>query len=570
MNENKTKKSKAPLLIGLVIALVIVVVASVMMALNWQVVSNSFRKLTMSPENYSRYVLTENAKKTSSYYGALYEKHLLNGLFSKDVDASTSLSFQITDSGFEWLDDAGAFDELDFDYEDYDILSEVMSVNYSCKHSDNLSYISFGFAAGKQSLGSLEVLFDKDDQMVYTRAPEFIDDWAAMSLDDFYDDDEIDDLFMVLDGFDQVGEILITREQLESICNRYIAIACDNLEDLEVGKETLEVGDLEQKVTTITISIDDDTMVNIIVALCEELLEDKEITSIIEDIGDLDFVEEYDLLDDYEDFLDNLEDALDDVDDLEDALEDIDFEYTLYVDNKGNIIGTNYTIESDYTEIEIFAAYLISGTNFAVEVVVEEDGDEKLVLSGEGKVSGLLFSGELTLEIDGDEFEVEISDVDWLNWADGYVNGSFTISFDQFGKKIPKPLRDTAIVIDIDGKTDLYKVSLVEDKDTLIFLELATTINNDASLSTPKHTFDIVDIDDMEDYLDEMDFSDLEDLVDELEIYDFDDIVDDIKDELLWEARYGIPIETLFITEFGIPTNPWVPLMALILAEEFF
>lgn len=58
----------------------------------------------MSNDKYAQYVLIKNAEKNAEYYGKMYDKSVLS-LFKDNIEATTTLSFQVTEEGFEFLED---------------------------------------------------------------------------------------------------------------------------------------------------------------------------------------------------------------------------------------------------------------------------------------------------------------------------------------------------------------------------------------------------------------------------------------------------------------------------------
>lgn len=575
------KKSKFPIILVAIIAIVAVIAAVI--GLNYKAINNSIKKATMSPEEYARYIISNNAHKTAEFYRTLYEKNLTNGIFSDNVDATTSLSFQITEEGFEFLDDMDV--DVD-DIEDAAIFKDKLSVSYTAKHAGEASFISLGFTSGKKSLGSAELIFDKANQMVYVRMPEFGKDYASIALEDFYTDEEIDDLYTIIDSLDQVGEVLISGEQLESIITRYQDIVIAQIDDVEVSKETLEVGDLKQKVTAIEIEIDGELAYDALIAIAEEFVNDEEIAGIIENISTIDYIEDADdFIESYEGFLDEMEDALDEMDEYMDE-DDTSYTITLYVDNKGEVVGTKVEGESSFTydhydwevddyvketvttEVEFFGAYVISGSKFAFEAYAKEDGDTELSIKGDGKAKGTKLSGEFTVKADGEKVKFNIENLDFTKWSKGIIDAKITFDFDQFGKEIPKEVRDLSIAITLNGSKDTYSLSLENEGQLLMLAEVSTSISNKASISIPKKAVALEDGDDIEDYIDDLDFSSLEDLLDDLDVDDADDIIDELGEELAWYVENNLPIETLLVPEVGIPTNPIVPVIAGVTAPQ--
>ena len=578
------KKSKMPIIIAI---LLVVAVVGVLVALNFKVINNSIKKATMSNDKYAQYVLIKNAEKNAEYYGKMYDKSVLS-LFEDNIEATTTLSFQVTEEGFEFLED----NDVDVEnLEDIALFKEKIALSYTCKHDGDLSYLSVGASAGKESLASTELIFDKANQMVYIRFPEFGEDYAAMDLEDFYDDDEIDELFEIIDSIDEIGNILIPADKLEGIIKRYQKIALEQITDVDMSTETLEVGDLEQKVTVLEVELDMEDIANIFVAVAEELIEDEEIKGIVEDISEIEYIEDADeFVEDYEQMLDELEDALDDIEDeLDDADEDVSVTLSFYVNNKGEIIGSKAYMYNEYSyesydwdtdknktktverEMEVFFGYIIKGGKFAVEMYMEEDGETEMSIEGEGKANGSKLTGEFTAEVDDEELVLNIEDLDWNKLNEGIVDAKISFDFDQFGKDVPKAMRDLSIVVSLEGSKDTYGISLSEDGTALMTLEVSTTVNNKTSVSVPKNTVEVADAEDIADYIEDLDFSKIDDIIDDMDLdfdFDTDDIIDEVSEEIGEFVEDGLPIEILLVPEIGMPTSPFIPILAGIMAPQ--
>ncbi len=581
--ETTKKKSKFPVVLVLILAFVAII--AVVVALNFKVVKNTIKKATLSDEAYAQYILKENAKQGAEFYGNMYDKNILS-IFKDNIDATSTISFQITEDGFDFLED----NDVDVDeIEDIEIFKDKMALNYTCKHDGDLSFISFGYSSGKESLASAELLFDKANQMVYIRFPEFGSDYAALDLEDFYDDDEIDDLFAIIDSIDEIGNILIPADQLVSIIERYQGVIIEKIDDVEISKETLEVGDLEQKVTAIEFEMDVEKLAEIVVAVAEEFVDDEEIMQIVENISEIEYIEDADeFVEDYEQFLEELEDELDDIDEeLEDSDEEGSVTFTLYVDNKGEVIGSKMYFYSEYSyetydwdkddyitrevedEMEFFCGYIVKGGKFALEMYADENGNREMSVTGEGKAKGTKLSGEFTAEVDDEELELNIDDLDWTKWSQGIVDAKISINFDQFGKEVPKQLRDLSIVITINGSKNTYGVSLCEDDTLLMTAELTNTLNNNAKISVPKNVVEVTDADDIADYIEDLDFSKLEDIIDDMDLpIDTDDIVEELAEGVGVFVEDSLPIEILLVPEIGVPANPYIPVLAGIMAPQ--
>ena len=132
-------------------------------------------------------------------------------------------------------------------------------------------------------------------------------------------------------------------------------------------------------------------------------------------------------------------------------------------------------------------------------------------------------------------------------------------------------MRDLSIVVSLEGSKDTYGISLSEDGTALMTLEVSTTINNKTSVSVPKNTVEVADAEDIADYIEDLDFSKIDDIIDDLDLdfdFDTDDIIDEVSEEIGEFVEDGLPIEILLVPEIGMPTNPYIPILAGIMAPQ--
>ena len=107
-----------------------------------------------------------------------------------------------------------------------------------------------------------------------------------------------------------------------------------------------------------------------------------------------------------------------------DMFGDLEFEYSTWIDSKGEIVG----IEFEYEGAKISVIAPESGKKSAIEIKIEANG-QKVVFSGEGVTKGDKLNGEYDLVVFGQEVvTVNVTDYDKKKADDGYINGTFEIA----------------------------------------------------------------------------------------------------------------------------------------------
>lgn len=476
------KKSKGALPFIAIIAAALVVSVLLLVAC-WDYISNGFAKTFMPAEDYYTYVEKSNVENAVSnfydFFGFDDGKEIKNGF-------SGSLKVEIGEEMKEVYEIAGIGDQMDWlEAVEFEVSGNVMPTEVSdMKLSGKLNGVEIISGKMIMDMENGEIYGTVPDLMTkYFRAPlNMVTGNVALPEEGTEATPEANQAFDELKEMMEKIEDAIPSEKVASkLAVKYFELISGCIKEAEKGNEKLEIKDVTQSCTTVTIEIDGDFVIDAMEVVFTEAKSDKDIKKIIRDMAEA--VEE-DPDDVYETFRDGIEDLLDMLEDLDgDDIMSEDITLKNWVSASGEIVAR----EIEIAEVEILIASIENGNKVACEYSVEVEGTKAFEFSGSGKktMTGLL-SGKYSLEATEMEVvEIEVDDFDTKKFEkDGYINGKFYFAFgDDVMEEVLADAPDEVASImenlrlgfDIksDQKSFSFGIMLVNDKDPYVTLTLS-------------------------------------------------------------------------------------------------
>lgn len=333
-----------------------------------------------------------------------------------------------------------------------------------------------------------------------------------------------------IEGIDSVSEMLNdsliqneslrkaipSDDELNALLRKYIKVALDELDGVTVGEDDLEIGDIEETLTTVELEFNEETAINMARALLEEAKKDRKLKSYINDVAKV--LEEEDLFEDadevYDGFIEQIEETLEFLEDVDADADEVIFILKDYVDSSHKVVGRSLHMGDD-SESDPVAFYgtVHDGKDFAFELAVPYVGIEVI---GEGTDKGGVLTGDYIASLHGKEMiklSLEKFDTDAI--SDGKLKGKITIApskalIDQIGgngiEYYGIAIADLALQLDLDvteKKADI-KVNVLVDEEVFAGVNLAYKIGNAPNFKTPSAK-KVVNIDDMDEWMEEID-----------------------------------------------------------------
>ncbi len=453
--KKKVKKfPKAALIVVAVIALVLIVVLA-----NFKTVTNTVNKLVSSEEKYYASVESDEIKELASSVANVYENSFLEYIDYRDLSVDYGVEVELSEDAYEMLAAAiGTDDGKPF---------SKMAVDFFMSFKGDVISAEAAATLGKTQLISAKGVADLKRGEAYGQIAELTDKYIGVNFEEY-----AETISEALAQSDEFLKVLPDKKTVESLLNRYLTIAVENIEGVTEKKDTIKVGDIEQKCTAIRVRIRQKDMEKIAIAILEEAKDDKELISLVADIAaaaaKLEGAEAVDAKEYEEMFQAQIEAALEeakgaesDSDEEDDEESDEDSESAIimnvWVNNKGEVIGRELKFDD-----ETLFVYKMpeKGGKFEFKASLFAEGDE-IILDGSGKKNSSSLSGEFGLKMkEGDEKAVKFIDIDVEKFdtkkiKQGFLNGSFTFSLsDEFMQEADMGMA-SAIIGDYQIKYDV-------------------------------------------------------------------------------------------------------------------
>lgn len=508
-----------------VLVLLIILVANAARLNNWA------HRTFSSPEKYYQYVEKQTVKEAADAISDIYAESMEHAnIFDLGIDGEVSVS--VSEDMWDMFDTVSSLARVDIS-----LLDWLKKANLSGEIAMKDSVLSLNASAGanKDSLLSLEFVGDLKNQMMYLGIPELSGTFLGLDAEDA----SLMEADFPLEEYQtlvkQYLKAMPSKGTVEKLTSKYLKLALKCVDDVKVKKDkTLKAGDVQQSVTRLVVTIDEETAADMARAVLEALAEDKEVEKVIRKMvkiaaehAELLGLDEDDLdADDiYESFQKGIEEELEDMED--DRYGNDSLEMELFVDGKGVIRGRS--IEADGYNVSY--SMPVKGSRFGYELEI----DDELSLEGNGKVSGHKVSGTFEVSVEKVKLPLEIK-VSKFNKSDllrGRLNGTFELALtdkmedlfqdvmnisgmgysrmeEEILRSVTKLLDDFSIVLKASGTDSSadYTLSIRSGKDELLNLGAAIKIGKGSKAKIPsgKSVAEIGDADDLVDWLEDVDW----------------------------------------------------------------
>ncbi|MCM1185865.1 MAG: zinc ribbon domain-containing protein [Lachnoclostridium sp.] len=530
------KSGKAGLFVAIGVAAVLLV-AVVSCVVNAAGISNFMHKTFSSPEEYFQYVMKKEVTAASQRAGGLYSD-MVSKLNFYDVGYDAELTVELGEEVQALMKMAGAYTDLSSDGID---LSKLESFKVGAGVSVKDSTIGCNLTAdiNQAALLSLNSVMDLAQGEAYFQIPELSKTYLGLNMEDYdmvgYYYYDLDSLTEAQEMNKEIVKALPGQADVEKMIQRYMNIIMENMDDVTIGsKKQLKVEGITQNCTEIKVTVDGRTAKKAMEAVIEEALDDKDLkkmlTKAIDATGE--DGDEY-----YDDFVDDLEDLKSELQYI--GQSDSEIVLKIYVDGKGNVIGT----VADFGEDRYSSVLTVTkGSNKAYEISLVEDDENIYSLFGKGQTSRGLLTGEFVLEVEDQSVaEFKVSNLDLKKWESGYFNGSVEIMpssemgellAQEFSAPIASFVEDASITVDCKASAEEaeYKVAVNYDKEKLLSATLAVKRGSGSKASVPdsKSVIMMEDESDLIEYVKDVDWDQLITGLEKTGV--FEELAGDLKD----------------------------------------
>lgn len=512
----KKKFFSSPLITIAVIALAVIIVFS-----NLASLGNNFTKLVKSPEKYFAHVVNSNLDDYVDTFAeslSIYTDGLFNG-----TAADANVSFKVDEELYELLDDIIGEDVS----ENLDWLEDA-GISFNVNSKDSKSNFDVELKVNGVNLGTADFILDPENEKLYIGLTDYNSDYLASEYYGGSIDEEMLDIIKALPKESKVKKLL----------KKYLKIIADSVNDVSESSSEIEAEGISQKVTELYVDVDGELIKNICLNFMKEFTKDKEIKKIVKDIANANGLDEEDFWDDMDSLIEEMEDS--DADDLDNELDNAKF--TIYVDNKGQIVGIKF--KNDYSKFTCITTQ--KGNKFGFSTQIKSYDQTAFKVEGTGKVSGSKRSGEFDVSVSGIKIlNLKLDKINLDLFKDGILNGKITMSlpedtvdlldsnFNSYSSFDFSELSDLSLVINSKTKSlDKSKTEIVinfKDK-SLAKIKIDSDLKKPKNVKIPGDYISTEDYDEIEEWASEFNISKL---IKKLDKANFpDEIIESLEDAL--------------------------------------
>ncbi len=431
-----------------VIAVVAVIVLSIVCYAAIPGVNNWVNKAIMSPEDYFKHVVKSNFKDGAADVSGFIAEYQAMNTAAQSGEANLKLT--VGDGLKNAVKEYGGAEAAQ-------AINWVNTLDVDAKTAtaDYKTSGDFAFSLNGAKIVSMNMAVDAQNGDFYFTVPELNSTTIKASNDRGYYSGPTPNEIIA-----QIVEIIPEEKVTNKLLNRYMECVVEQIDDVDEETDAVEAGDVTQKLTKLTAEIDQETMVNVAIAVLEEAQEDKDLKKIINDIEGLEMFEGEDL-DLYDDFQDGIDDVLDDLEDIDD-FSDESVDFIIWVNGSGEIVGMGMEVE----DTEMSAVYVEKGKNFGAVIAVKNGSNTVFAIEGDGTKSGDKYTGEFDMEVQEAKLAVlKVENFDKKKAEDGLLNGKFTFELSDGAVNMLKMTGADSKLINLLSTAKLVLTSTAETKN---------------------------------------------------------------------------------------------------------
>ncbi|MCR4584608.1 MAG: hypothetical protein K5686_02685 [Lachnospiraceae bacterium] len=534
------KKGKGVLVVVLVILALLVVGLGVALFVFRGSLKNFWARLTKSPDEYLKYVISENMEEHLDAMEEAQKEYMDILAKMDDINMQGGLRVEIDDEILDMIEDAaGAFlansrygssaaysddyydyfdDYYDTDmYDKYDTYDDYYQAEHGSKSSGgadmNLSAYGdigivgsydrkgnlLGLNAGVQVKGGSDVLgvdavFDGDNYTVYGRIPQLNKDYLMIDLSKIMDKNNQKKVDKVLSATADLSAVSMDSKMLRSMYKRYAEAVLDPVKDVKASKVKLPVNDTKMSCRAYEFDLDDGLFKDIVLSVMDEIANDKDLQKWFED-----YLDSLDLgagmtKPDWDTLLDQIDEAEKEVKNIS---FDEEFKCTFYITNEGKITGFSM-LGKEEKDPHFSFAWNLDGTKLDVELTSDltdkNDKTQFMDIKGGGSVKKGKFSGDFSLDLSvlDDKVEFSLEDVEVLDKKN--PSGTFRIGIEQFmtmagaaADDIPDSIKKSELVVSVAGtiKDRTFSIGLENGSGNMIKFTADSKVSASQGVAVP-------------------------------------------------------------------------------------
>lgn len=515
----KKRKRKLPWIISAVAVVLVLAFVAV-----WGfMISGAFLPADAYMQKVEEKAITSMTADLGKVYGTFMSAKPSQNKLQSGAEVETHL--QLGDEVIDALE-AYLFNSSDSDM-DLSFLKDI-SVKGNMAMDGNKTQMIYDLGLNSETILTMSMLVNMKDMEIFMGVPSLSEQFIKIDMGELTGNTPgaavpSVDYEQMTEMIRKMQEMLPDEETFTALVEKYLMLAIEQIEGVDKETETVEVGDVEQKLTVITVKLSEKDVLKIAKAVLKEAKSDSELKSVIKDIGK--FGQEQGIIPNGEDLYNQFKEAIDGaLEALEQKLEDASTKKELvietYVNNKMEIVGRTIKNKA-MDDFEISYITVWKGKNFAFEAKLPKG----IEISGEGTEKKNILNGEYELSVNGvDYLTVELKDYDKKKAEEGYPSFTLLLKPDEelldsmnLGSNPALALLGDDLALEIKFSTTETKANMgfkVLAGKKMLFGITTSTKQTDGKVTEPDNYITVDSDQELESWLETLD---LEELMNKLE-----------------------------------------------------
>ncbi len=468
------KKKKAPIVLGIIAAVVVALGAVV--ACNFSELTGFVIKTFGSDEAYLKYVEKKAFDTYTDDFTEFYGTYI--DQLGKDASGEVQIGLNVSQEALDLVAQTSG-SEMDLDW-----LNDIL-LDMDVTSTEDMQSMDAKLCISDTEILDTQYIYDLKEQKMFLAFLNLSETYFGISMMDEFGYEDYNTMLYNDRGFIKA---LPSDEEVNELVKVYLGIVIEHLNKVEKSSDTLKVDGVKQKVTTLELTVDTDTIRAISIDVLQTMKKDKDLEKYINDLADY--------MDESEDAYDSFEEGIDDLlDELEDADDDNEelMVLTDYVDSKHVIVGRGLEVEGE--EILSYAKAQ-DGDKFAIEAALNYDGEE-MSLEGSGTDKRGKVDAEYEFVVaDMDMFTVSAED---FFYEEDEMSGSIQLLPSQellsemgldesLGGVISVLDTGLEFVFDVDTKTAKTSINIINKGETFAGIDITSSTTKPDKIEVPSES----------------------------------------------------------------------------------
>ncbi|MCR4624923.1 MAG: zinc ribbon domain-containing protein [Lachnospiraceae bacterium] len=523
--EKTGKKVSAGLIIAIAILAVVLAVGAVF--LFSKSARNAVKKAFSSDEDYFRSVEQNAVEDLVDMLCTAYDSDLMELLDFYESEFALNGDIDVKKDAEDLMEKIlkATNKSLDLTW----VNSGKLEADFAMK--DGAVQLKGGITANKKTLFDFDLIADLNDAMAYIGLPLLNPEYAAIDLLDKIDPDQLLDR---IDDFKALKDAVPTTKEIKKLVSKYTEIALKSIKKVSNVKKDvkLSVGNAKGEFTRYRVIIDEDVMMDLVEAVCDEILKDNELEDILVRIEDTGLYKDGEFVDK---FYERVNDILDNIDKMK--FNELSLE--VYVDGAGDIVA-QHVFDADSKLVAAYQYVIADDKSFGFEIGTYRNDELRKGFAVTGEYNGGKVTGTFENYRSGSpRSSIEFQDVNVRKLLSGNPSGKLEYSLATFTGM--SSLRDYDLIVDFDlsVKSSKANIEIKENDKTLVTADLTLKKSSASKIKAPSKTVDISSSTDIKDFLEDLDF---DKMLDNCEAAEMPDAYTRVIEKL---TRNGISLDSL-------------------------